>query len=666
VAVRTHAHPTIALLCLILATCEPGPTGARSLPPESIALVSGDGQSAVVGQELPQPLVVRVLAADSSGVAGVIVSWAVASGDGQLADSASTTDDQGLARMRWTLGTVAGAGNDVATARVVGLTGSPVTFTASAHAGAAARIGLVGGHGQVDAAGAVLPVPYAVRVVDAQGNPVPGRFVTWMVTGGGGSITPYSATDSAGIARALRVLGTTPGLATAAAVAGGLTGSPVAFFATVTAAPATQLAFTVQPTNTLVGFPIAPAVQVTARDQFGNIDSTFAGTVTLAIGDNPPGDGVLDGTASAVAVAGVATFAGLDIDEAGAGYTLTASASGLTGDTSGAFTVTMPGTATELVFTVQPSTGPGGTPINPAIQVTARDALGNRATSFTGDVTLAIGANPGGGTLMGTTTRAAIAGVATFDDIRITRVGAGYTLTASATGLAGDTSAAFNVSTYPAMLMTFTVQPSNTLAGTIITPAVQVALRDALGNVYPFYTGPITVGIGTNPGGGTLRGTTTRNAVAGVATFDDLSIDHMGTGYTLIAVAPGLTGATSAAFSVVGIVDPVLMFDVQPNGTVAGAVIAPAVQVAARDPLGNVYTSFTGSVTLALGTNPGGGALTGTTTRQAVAGVATFNDLSIDQPGSGYALVAVSAGMTPATSTAFDIVTAALRYLTGP
>ena len=39
---------------------------------------------------------------------------------------------------------------------------------------------------------------------------------------------------------------------------------------------------------------------------------------------------------------GVATFANLSIDKAGTGYTLTASATGLTGATSGAFNVVAP------------------------------------------------------------------------------------------------------------------------------------------------------------------------------------------------------------------------------------------------------------------------------------------------------------------------------------
>jgi len=89
-----------------------------------------------------------------------------------------------------------------------------------------------------------------------------------------------------------------------------------------------------------------------------------------------------------------------------------------------------------------------------------------------------------------------------------------------------------------------------------MVPAIEVAATDQTGNTDTRYTGAITVAIGTNPAGGTLTGTTTRNAVSGVATFTALSIDKAGAGYTLVASANGLPSATSAAFSVA-----------QPSGT---------------------------------------------------------------------------------------------------
>ena len=54
----------------------------------------------------------------------------------------------------------------------------------------------------------------------------------------------------------------------------------------------------------------------------------------------------------------------------------------------------------------------------------------------------------------------------------------------------------------------------------------------------------------------------------------------------------------------------------------AGSAITPAVQVTARDRIGTTTTTFTGSVTIAIGTNPPGGTLSGSATVAAVATVA--------------------------------------------
>src|SRR5207245_1268371 len=180
--------------------------------------------------------------------------------------------------------------------------------------------------------------------------------------------------------------------------------------------------------------------------------------------------------------------------------------------------------------------------ITPAVQVTAQDGLGNTVTTFTGTVTVAIGNNPGGGTLSGTATVAAVGGVATLANLSINKVGTGYTLTAAATGLATGSSTGFNVTPGLATQVVFTAQPSNTVAGATITPAVQVTARDAQGNTATGFLGTVTVAIGANPGGGTLAGTAAVAAVAGVATFATLSINRTGTGYTLTASASGLTG----------------------------------------------------------------------------------------------------------------------------
>jgi hypothetical protein len=104
----------------------------------------------------------------------------------------------------------------------------------------------------------------------------------------------------------------------------------------------------------------------------------------------------------------------------------------------------------------------------------------------------------------------------------------------------------------PASKLVFTVQPGNATAGAAITPAVQVAVEDAQGNVVTTATTSITLAIGNNPGSGTLSGTTTVAAVNGLATFSGLSLNTSGAGYTLTASATGLTGAASSAFSISG------------------------------------------------------------------------------------------------------------------
>jgi hypothetical protein len=119
-------------------------------------------------------------------------------------------------------------------------------------------------------------------------------------------------------------------------------------------------------------------------------------------------------------------------------------AAGLAPDTSDAFSITA-GTATQLLFTVQPSNAVRSVAIAPAMRVTALDAQGNVATGFTGNVTLAIATNPGGGTLAGVLTQAAANGIATFSGITINNAGAGYVLKATATGLTDGLSVLFNI-----------------------------------------------------------------------------------------------------------------------------------------------------------------------------------------------------------------------------
>ncbi|MBA3972574.1 MAG: hypothetical protein H0X46_10645, partial [Bacteroidetes bacterium] len=98
---------------------------------------------------------------------------------------------------------------------------------------------------------------------------------------------------------------------------------------------ATQLSFLQQPVSTGQNQAMAPSVTVKATDACGNKDLGFTGTVSIT------STGTLTGTpVTASAVAGLATYSSLTHTVTGTGFTLSASATGLTGITSTAFDIT--------------------------------------------------------------------------------------------------------------------------------------------------------------------------------------------------------------------------------------------------------------------------------------------------------------------------------------
>jgi len=95
----------------------------------------------------------------------------------------------------------------------------------------------------------------------------------------------------------------------------------------------------------------------------------------------------------------------------------------------------------------------------------------------------------------------------------------------------------------------------------------------------------------------------------------------------------------------------VLLILQQPLTGTAGQILTPALLVGAADTLGRADTGFTGTITMALTTNPAGANLTGTRSVAAVRGIASFGDLVISKASSGYVLQA-TAPRSIATSTA--------------
>jgi hypothetical protein len=286
--------------------------------------------------------------------------------------------------------------------------------------------------------------------------------------------------------------------------------------------------------------------------------------------------------------------------------------------------------------------------ISPALTVRVLDQFGNLVTTDSSNVTVAIGTNPAGGTLSGTTTVAAVNGVVTFTNLSLDKAAAGYTLQAADGTLGAATSGTFSITAAAANHLAFGVPPSNATAGQPISPAVQVRVLDQFGNLVTTDSSNVTVTLAANPAGGTLSGTLTVAAVNGVATFTNLSLNKPGAGYTLQVSDGALGAAVSDPFSVVAGAATQLVVTTQPPATTITGVGFGLV-VTAEDALGNLATSFNGNVTIAIATNPGGATLQGPLTVAAVNGVATFSGLSLDMAGTGYALRATAGSLTTTT-----------------
>ena len=99
-----------------------------------------------------------------------------------------------------------------------------------------------------------------------------------------------------------------------------------------------------------------------------------------------------------------------------------------------------------LAFGLQPGSATEGAMISPPIQIGLLAANGSVVSTATDSVTIRIVADPGGGTLSGTTTVAAVNGIAMFANLRIDKRGEGYVLAAAAAGYAPALTTTFNVS----------------------------------------------------------------------------------------------------------------------------------------------------------------------------------------------------------------------------
>jgi len=178
----------------------------------------------------------------------------------------------------------------------------------------------------------------------------------------------------------------------------------------------------------------------------------------VALASGPTG-ATLGGTLSVTASQGVATFSGLTLTQAASGYTLGVSSIGLSAATSSAITVT-PAAATQVVITQQP---PASVVVNAqfGLQASVEDAYGNVVTSASNTVKVALENNPTGAKLGGTLSMKASKGVATFSGLTLNKVGTGYTLQVTSSGLSSATTSAITVTSRAAIVLAAATAPAN-------------------------------------------------------------------------------------------------------------------------------------------------------------------------------------------------------------
>ena len=235
-----------------------------------------------------------------------------------------------------------------------------------------------------------------------------------------------------------------------------------------------------------------------------------------------------------------------------------------------------------------------------------------------------------------------------------------------------DTGAVGSMLSIDATGLAFTTQPSGSVSGIALTTQPAVSAIDSSGNIDTDFIETVTISKKT--GDGTLAGTFTATAVAGVATFTDLVYSATADGEAFVlsadddaAVGSDLAAVDSASTSS-DVVATKLTFSTEPapltvvSGQEQVMTTVPVVRAVDGDDL--LDTDYTTAVTLSEVSGAGSALMsvtsdtdssTATASRAAVAGEATFTGMALTYTTSGaadetFALRASSGGLTTADS----------------
>ncbi len=579
---------------------------------------------------------VVITIADKYGnpAAGSTVTLALSSGTVSTGNLTATTGSSGTAGFSGL--SVQKIGTYFLTATSGSLTAKSTNFVISAGSAGQSFFSFVIQPTNV-AAGSIVSPSVSVQVADSFGNPLAGVSVSIQTSSGAtlSAGTLKVATNAAGLAVFSNLVENLAGTysLTASAPAAGL-GSITSNPFTIGLAQTTEaITFLSQPSvgPTKAGSSLN-TVTAKVADKFGNPVANDA--VTLSI--SAPGTLTAGNVTATTGSDGTVSFSGLSVQKSGT-FTLTATAGTIAKKSTGF--VIAAGTAQQFAFVTQPVNGLAGSTISPAVSVSVTDPYGNDVAGI--PVTLATGAAPLSGT---TTVVSNSAGLATFASLAEHTVGT-YTLTATGPSGLSAASNQFVVSLSPALeKMTFTMQPTATVAGNAMSGSVVVKIADKYGNLAIGTTVNLAITPGANtPGSPAVLNAGNVTAVTdatGQATFSGLTVDKSGT-FTVTASSTGLISAVSGKFAISASTPAALALTGQPQNTSAGKNVS-AVNVQVVDEFGNACLIAGVPVTMSIASpaNPTA-TLTGTTTATTNAkGVAVFNALSETSVGTSYTLTA--------------------------
>ncbi len=487
----------------------------------SLAIGSGDGQSATVATAFASPLVATALDAYGNPVAGISISFA--STGASFAPTSATTGSSGTAQTTATAGHTAGSYAVTASASGLG----SISYSLANTAGAPATIAIVSGSGQTATVHTAFASPLAVSVADVYGNPAPGATVTFAAPGAGASATVSSASTNA------------LGIASTGAVANNLAGSynvtasvgaaSVQFgLANAAGAPATVTWTSGTGQTVTVGTSFA-SIGATVVDAYGNPVPGVSVTVTspasgasalpnpLTITTNA--SGVATGTLTANHTAGTFSVTAA----AGSATTATMSLTNHAGAAAAIAAVTGSGQHATVA-----------TPFASSLVALVSDQYGNpvqgSSVSFSAGANATFGSSPATTAVDGKATTSVTAG----------QLATAYTVTASITG-ASTTFSLTNDAGAPATIAVASGSSQSAIVGAAFGSSLVAHVTDAFNNDVPSATVTFTA-----PGSGAtavLSATTAQTGSTGRATIT-ATAGHV-TGSYSVSAAAGSASPTS-------------------------------------------------------------------------------------------------------------------------